>query len=168
MQKYSTGLLIGRFQPFHNGHLWLIKHALKFVDKLVIGIGSANVQDKNNPLGCEERKKMAEEVIVHENLSDQISKIVPLDDFHDDEKWFQNTLRQTGPIDAVIGNNEWVNDIFEKQGYPILRVGYYKRYILEGEKIRQLIKENKPWENRIPNYLLRITNYELKKKIRNP
>ena len=161
MQKYSTGLLIGRFQPFHNGHLWLIKHALKFIDKLVIGIGSANVQDKNNSFTYKERKKMVKEVVRREfvvaaHFNSLVTKIVPLDDFHNDEKWFQNTLRQTGPVAVVIGNNEWVNGIFEKRGYPILRVGYYKRYLLEGEKIRELMKTGRSWQKRVPDYLVGI------------
>ena len=32
----STGLFIGRFQPFHRGHLATVKYALKKVDALVI------------------------------------------------------------------------------------------------------------------------------------
>lgn len=154
-------MLIGRFQPFHNGHLWLIKHAFKFADQLVIGIGSVNVHDENNPLNYEERKKMVEEVIRHEfavgaNFDSSVTKIVPLDDFYDDEKWFQNAFHQTGPVNVVIGNNEWVNGIFEKRGYPILRAGYYKRYLLEGEKIRELMKTGGSWQTRVPDYLIEM------------
>ncbi len=154
MKHYQIGLLIGRFQPFHKGHLWLIRHALRSVDSLVIGIGSANACNAENPLGYEERKKMIEEVTSHEKLSNKVMKIVSLDDFYDDEKWFKNTLRQSGPVDVIIGNNEWVNGIFEKRGYPILRVGYYKRYLLEGEKIRKLMQQGRDWENRVPKYIV--------------
>ncbi len=151
--KYATGLLVGRFQPFHNGHLWLISHALRSVDTLVIGIGSTNVEDQDNPFSYEERKKMIATVIREEGLGDRVIKIVPLDDFYDDEKWFKNTIKLAGKFDVIIGNNEWVNGIFEKRGYPILRVGFYKRYLLEGEKIRQLIHVGKKWSDRIPGYL---------------
>ncbi len=37
-----NGLLIGRFQPFHLGHLEAFRFALSKVDKLWIGIGSSN------------------------------------------------------------------------------------------------------------------------------
>lgn len=167
MKHYKVGLLIGRFQPFHKGHLWLIKHAFKSADKLVIGVGSVNAKNQDNPLDYGQRKKILELVIDNENLKDKVRNIVPLDDFYNDKKWFDNTLRQAGQVDVVIGNNEWVNSIFEKRGYPILRVGYYKRYLLEGEKIRRLMREGRKWKNRIPDYLLRITDYELKNEIRN-
>ncbi len=37
-----NGLLIGRFQPFHLGHLEALQFALSKVDKLWIGLGSSN------------------------------------------------------------------------------------------------------------------------------
>lgn len=35
------GLLIGRFQPFHLGHEYLIERIDEAVDEVVVGIGSA-------------------------------------------------------------------------------------------------------------------------------
>lgn len=35
------GILIGRMQPVHNGHIEVIKKTLEEVDEIVIGIGSA-------------------------------------------------------------------------------------------------------------------------------
>jgi len=50
----KTGLIIGRFQPFHNGHLYAIKNALKKVDELVIAIGSSQyVNTEDNPFSFE-------------------------------------------------------------------------------------------------------------------
>jgi Nicotinamide mononucleotide adenylyltransferase len=37
-----NGLLIGRFQPFHLGHLEALQFALSKVDKLWVGLGSSN------------------------------------------------------------------------------------------------------------------------------
>jgi len=37
-----NGLLIGRFQPFHLGHLEAFQFALSKVDKLWVGLGSSN------------------------------------------------------------------------------------------------------------------------------
>ncbi len=154
MKKYRVGLLIGRFQPFHKGHLYLFHHVIKRVEKLIIGIGSANVYDEDNPFTYEERKKMIEEVIKQEKLNSCIEKIVPLDDFYDDELWFKNTLEKSGKIDIAIGNNEWPNHIFETRGYPVWRVGFFKKYLYEGQKIRTLIRQKKKWFDRVPSYLV--------------
>ena len=47
-------LYIGRFQPFHNGHLQLIKSIENKFDQIIIGIGSSQYShDKNNPFTVE-------------------------------------------------------------------------------------------------------------------
>lgn len=54
-----NGLLIGRFQPFHLGHLEALQFALSKVEKLWVGLGSSNKPtEKNNPFSSEERKEM--------------------------------------------------------------------------------------------------------------
>ena len=53
------GFLIGRFQPFHLGHLEAIKFALSKVEHLHLAIGSSNKShEKRNPFTDDERKKM--------------------------------------------------------------------------------------------------------------
>ncbi len=53
------GLLIGRFQPFHLGHLEALRFALSKVDKLWVGLGSSNKPvEKNNPFTAQQRKEM--------------------------------------------------------------------------------------------------------------
>ena len=153
--RYNTGLLIGRFQPFHFGHLYLIKKALEEVEKLIIGIGSANIKNRDNPLSFEQRKKLLDAVFKKENLVKKISKIAPINDYSDDNIWLEKTLDVIGAIDVIIGNNEWVNSIFEAKNYPILRIGLYKRYLYESQKIRELIRAGHKWSNRIPSYLVK-------------
>ena len=53
-----NGLLIGRFQPFHLGHLDAIKFALSKVDKIWLGIGSSNkTPGKENPIHCSRKRE---------------------------------------------------------------------------------------------------------------
>ena len=94
MKKHITGLFIGRFQPFHKGHLFIIKRALRRVDKLIIGIGSAQVKDKNNPLSAEQRKKVLEIVIEKEGWKDKIANITPLRDYPNDDLWPEKVLQK--------------------------------------------------------------------------
>jgi len=135
--KFSRALLIGRFQPFHKGHLYLLKETLKIADKLVIGIGSASIFDENNPLSYEERKKMIETVIKKEKIGDRVIKIVTLEDYFDDQAWLANVKKQVGDFDLVVGNNDWTNKIMEKAGYKIKRFPYYGRKLYEGWRIRK-------------------------------
>lgn len=40
-RKYDFAVVIGRFQPFHNAHLELVKHALSLAEKVILILGSA-------------------------------------------------------------------------------------------------------------------------------
>ena len=172
--KFKIALLVGRFQPFHKGHLYLIKKALEVADQLIIGIGSANITDVNNPLDYEIRRKIIKAVLYKEKLQNKVIKIVPLDDFYNNEKWKNNVQKQLSlalsgaeRVDLVVGNNEWTNNILKQAGYKILECPYFNRYLYEGWRIRRMIVEGKNFEKRIPNYLykfvlcsmLRVTCY---------
>ena len=66
----KRGLFIGRFQPFHLGHLSDIKNAFKEVDELAIGIGSSNEKHtKENPFTVEERTEMIDSVLPNNGIS---------------------------------------------------------------------------------------------------
>lgn len=55
----KVGLICGRFQPIHRGHVELIKTALKECDTLVIAVGSAQEYGtKKNPFDFETRKEL--------------------------------------------------------------------------------------------------------------
>jgi bifunctional NMN adenylyltransferase/nudix hydrolase len=57
MHKY--GVLIGRFEPYHSGHLSLTRFALQNVEELIIILGSCNVaRSIKNPWSADERKEM--------------------------------------------------------------------------------------------------------------
>lgn len=151
--KYRLALIVGRFQPFHKGHLFLIKKALEKAEKIVIGIGSANIIDENNPIDFETRKKIIKAVVYKEKIEDRLIKVVSLDDFFDDKKWLKNLKKQVGKFEIALGNNNWTNKILKNAGYKVLKIDYYKRNLYEGWRIRKLIKEGKKWQNRVPKYL---------------
>lgn len=55
----DIGIYIGRFQPFHNGHLRVVRQALSFSDFLVVLIGSAQEQGTvKNPWSWGDRASM--------------------------------------------------------------------------------------------------------------
>lgn len=62
MQKAHLGILIGRFQPFHLGHAFLIEEALKHCDALLIAIGSSfRARNFKNPWSFDERKALIQQ-----------------------------------------------------------------------------------------------------------
>lgn len=156
MQRYKKALVIGRFQPFHNGHLFLIKKSLEIANSIVLAIGSAQKNDEKNPFGLEIRKKMLEMVVEREGLEGKVLGIVPLYDNPSDDLWFEDLKKKVFDFDATIGNNPWNNGIIEKRGIAAVTIGLYNREELEAAKIRSLMQENKAWEDRVPEYLVEL------------
>lgn len=163
MKMYKHGLIYGRFQPFHNGHLYLLREALKKISSVTIGIGSSNIHDKDNPFTFKAREEMLEKVILFEDITQRVTSIVALPDIPDDDMWLNQTLEKIGKIDVVVGNNKWTNDIFENVGIDVMRVPFLKRYILEGLKIRELLNADGVWQKRVPPYLVNIIVSEYQK-----
>jgi nicotinamide-nucleotide adenylyltransferase len=144
MAEYRTGLIIGRFQPLHKGHISLIKQALAIADKVIIGIGSANITDFDNPFSADIREQVLKKMIAEEKLDKYVTKIVRLDDNPSDAIWLEQVLEKAGKIDVIIGNNDRVKKILENAAHKVKQVDFYKREIYEGKKIREKMrKENK-------------------------
>ena len=80
---------IGRFQPFHNGHLRTLEQAFSLGERVLVLVGSANAsRSLKNPFSFEERKEM---ILGALNNSEQSKvSVKPLDDFlYDDAAWFE-------------------------------------------------------------------------------
>ena len=157
MKHYKTGLVIGRFQPFHSGHIYLLEASFALCDALVIVIGSSNKKDRSNPFSYLLRKEMIEHFLKKEGYTEKVKMIFSSIDIPDDYAWRDAILKKAGSIDVVIGNNQKGSNIFfAKAGYPIHRVSLHKRYLYEGTRIRKLMQEKKPWENRVPSYVEKL------------
>lgn len=95
----KVGVVIGRFQPLHNGHMALIKRALKASDILLVLIGSARVCfSSRNPFSYGVREAMVnqalKEIIVDKAYKDRVIYIMPLDDkLYNDFDWRLDVLQ---------------------------------------------------------------------------
>lgn len=83
---HDVAVYIGRFQPFHNGHLALLQQALQRGKQVVVVLGSAfRARDVKNPFTWEERAAMIR-LAVSPSDAARI-RFVPVRDYHDDECW---------------------------------------------------------------------------------
>ncbi|MDA9004118.1 bifunctional nicotinamide-nucleotide adenylyltransferase/Nudix hydroxylase [bacterium] len=99
--QYDNLVFIGRFQPFHLGHLQVVKQALLGASRVFILCGSANQpRSARNPLTFEERAHC-----IRASLSEEERckvTILPLDDcLYQDDQWVhQVKMRVNAHIDG--------------------------------------------------------------------
>ena len=144
------GLLIGRFQPFHLGHLAAVKFALTQVDRLAIGIGSSNrFNEKRNPFTAEERKEMIESSLEKSDL--EKIKIYFVPDVNDHEKWTYGVDAIIPKYDIVFSNDDFTHTLYKRRGIKVVEAPLKQRDILSGTDIRQKIATNQKWDELVPD-----------------
>ncbi|KAF6243055.1 cytidyltransferase [Nitrosopumilus sp. b1] len=159
-----NGLLIGRFQPFHLGHLEAINFALSKVDKLWLGIGSSNKPiGKENPFLADERRKMIQQSIDEKNFSK--IQIFDIPDFDNHQKWMENIEKTVPHFDIVFSNDEMTRKMYHRHGILTSEIPFIKREKFSGTKIREKIRTNQNWKELVPSGTQKILD-EIKVKDR--
>ena len=162
-----NGLLIGRFQPFHLGHLEALQFALSKVDKLWVGLGSSNKpMEKNNPFSAEERKKMILSSI-DDSVKNKIS-IYFIPDLDNHVKWIEKIDTIVPKFDIVFSNDPLTDHLYSKRTIDVISIPFLNRDVLSGTNIRNLIISDQKWENFVPegtkNFLI---NSSVKERLKN-
>ena len=98
MSNQKIGLYIGKFQPFHNGHLSAVQHSTSLVDKLIVVIGSSQYEGlKDQPFSAKQRRHMIEASAVNADL--QTPEIIEVPDIHDAQRWVDHLLQYVPHFD---------------------------------------------------------------------
>lgn len=154
LKNNTPWIFLGRFQPFHIGHMSIVDEILRNYDRLILIIGSAEKSGtEENPWTLEEREEIIRATIPLE-LQERMD-IVWLADTADDDVWGMN-------LQNLVNNEEW-NDVLKTlnsklQTWAVLFTGnewvrgicvrhdiqtqWIKSYDIDvsGTKIREMIK----------------------------
>ena len=162
-----NGLLIGRFQPFHLGHLDAVLFGLSRVENLFIGIGSSNrFNERKNPFSAKERREMIISSI-ESSMIDRI-KIFDIPDVDDHEKWTFEIDQIIPKYGAVFTNDEFTKTLFEKRQINVISVVLKDREKFSGTSIRQLIADDKNWQDLVPQGTRKVLdNLNAKERLKN-
>jgi len=152
-----NGLLIGRFQPFHKGHLEAVRKAAAKVDKLIIVIGSAQHSNTiDNPFSAEERKKMIEAALYEAHITNTI--IIPINDILLDEEYADHVRSQVPHFKKVFaGTNALVAKLFSDAGFEIETTAQEDRFKdIDATEVRRRMLKNEDWRSLVPKSAVQI------------
>lgn len=143
------GLLIGRFQPFHLGHLDALRFALTKVENLWLGLGSSNKPlERNNPFSADERKQMILSSI-DDSMKEKIS-IYFIPDLDNHVKWIEMIDDIVPQFQIAFSNDPLTDHLYSKRSVQVIPIPFLNRNDLSGTNIRNLIISDQKWEHLVP------------------
>jgi len=151
IKKKSVSLFIGRFQPFHNGHLSAVRWIAARSSRVLVVIGSAqNSFEPKNPFSAAERKQMVKMQLDAAGLGKKCL-VLTLTDVNDNAKWAAHVDTHVPRYDVVYSNNPLVMLLMRRAGKTVRAVPFFKKSKYEGKRIRAIMKAGKKWQDRVPD-----------------
>ena len=145
------GLLVGRFQPFHLGHLEVVRsvRSARPKESLILGVGSAQASYTwKNPFTAGERIEMIDAALAEAGLR-QVDA-VPIPDIDRHALWVAHVESLLPKFERVYTNNPLTRLLFERAGYTITAPKLVDRARFEGERVRASLADDRGWQERVP------------------
>lgn len=142
-------LFIGRFQPFHFGHLDALEQIFAQEKKVVIAIGSAQEHGtKKNPFTARVRHNMIEATLKGKKIPRRRYEIIEINDIGNDALWVahvEKEIKKFAKLSSKFGNvytgSAIVKKLFKKDGkYPVCKI--FKRLPISGTRVRAARKHD--------------------------
>ncbi len=147
----TVGVLVGRFQPFHNGHLEAVRYALRKVEYLYIVIGSSQKDhERDNPFTAGERVAMVKAALDSSDVEPSRWMAIPIADTESHALWPAILNASVPPFDVVFTNDGLTTRLLKERGVKVEAVKYLERSRYSATNVRNRILEMKEWEKLVP------------------
>jgi nicotinamide-nucleotide adenylyltransferase len=148
----TRGLYVGRFQPFHLGHIEAIKGILHEVEELVVVIGSAQYSHNiENPFTAGERLVMIRNSLQEAKIDSAQVWVVPVPDVHLHMMWVSEVEGYTPKFQIVYSNEPLTRRLFTEAGYKVKGLPFYERKFYSSTVIREkMLQQDESWRTLVP------------------
>jgi len=148
----GRGLFVGRFQPFHQGHLHVIQDILGDVDELIIAIGSAQCSHTiDDPFTAGERIEMIRRALSSEQINPSKYLLIPVTDLNDNRLWVSHVRSLVPHFDVVFSNKPLVKILFTEAGFKVQPIKFHQRERYSATDIRRkIIAKDEEWKDLVP------------------
>ena len=135
-------IVLGRFQPFHNGHASMISAAMSFLGvddsdlPLRICIGSSQAeQSLDNPWSAEEREQM-----IRVWLDGYDAEIVHVPDLGDPPNYVRHAEKFHGPPGMIFTTDEGTSELYRAADWFVIESDLINRRDWQGWRVRATIQ----------------------------
>jgi len=148
---------VGRFQPFHLGHLEAVRYALKHVGYLYVVVGSAQRNhERDNPFTAAERISMIKSALDGNGIDPSKWMAIPIADADSHSLWVSTVESMVPKFDVVFTNDALTFHLFKEEGIEARAVPYLDRSKYSATNVRDRILERKDWESLVPPQVAKL------------
>jgi len=150
-------LFLGRFQPFHLGHLKVIKNILAECDEIIIAVGSAtfNYLEKS-PFTAGERVWMIHESLKEAKIDMERVYIIPYPNIENNALWVFHLRSLLPPFEVAYSGNPLPQILLKEAGIKVKTINMIERDKYTASGIREKMLKGEKWEDLVPAAVVRI------------
>ncbi|HET8793249.1 MAG TPA: nicotinamide-nucleotide adenylyltransferase [Nitrososphaeraceae archaeon] len=150
--RSKAAVLLGRFQPFHLGHLALVKQILIECKDLYLVIGSSQENyTPHNPFTTGERIRMIRHSLLDAKIDMNRILLIHVADDDNNARWLSNVMSYVPPFDFLYSGNLFITALLAHESIVLRNPKFILKDIYNGTKIRNMILENNlQWQNLVP------------------
>jgi nicotinamide-nucleotide adenylyltransferase len=151
------GLMMGRFQPFHLGHLDLAKQILKECDEVIIAITSSQFNYlQKDPFTAGERIEMIHNSLKESNIDLSCCIVVAIENQFNIATWASYLKSALPHFDKVYSGNEYVKMLLADSAIDVISPKFLDRTKYNATNIRSLIISGDDWQKLVPNAVVKF------------
>ncbi|UCG00492.1 MAG: nicotinamide-nucleotide adenylyltransferase [Candidatus Heimdallarchaeota archaeon] len=153
----ERGLFVGRFNPFHKGHLKAVQDILEQEDEIIIAIGSTQQSHTvSDPFTAGERVLMIRAAMKELDIPLERVYIVTIPDIHRNSVWVSHLRSYCPPFRRIYTNNSLTRRLFMEAGMEVRSTGPFNRVDFKGAQIRKHMAEGTKWSHMVPKAVWNI------------
>jgi nicotinamide-nucleotide adenylyltransferase len=152
--KARRGLMLGRFQPFHKGHLALARQIIEECGELVVGVGSAQFNFiEKDPFTAGERVAMIHGALAEAGMNMSKCYVIPVPNDENNARWLANLRSMLPQFHFLYTGNEYVRMLARSQD-PAIKIRqpkFQKKSEYNATHIRKLMISGMKWKELVPS-----------------
>lgn len=148
---------MGRFQPFHSGHLALARQILDECNGLIVAVTSSqfNYMQKD-PFTAGERTEMIHDSLAESGADMSACFVCAIENQFNIATWGGYLKAALPEFQRVYSGNPYVAMLLSDLGFEVVTPDFLDRAIYNATSIRRMIASNDDWKPLVPSAVHRI------------